>query len=322
MSETTAIDRVAASVSEVQAFDPGLGAYNFSNLGDAVRFSDLMARAGEMLPDHLRGKAALCLAVTMRAVQWKFDPFALAAETYQAKQGGMIGYQAKVFVAALKNCTGIRLRFRYEGEVRYLDKPATSARGNQIAARTATGNLKCIAYAEVDGEMLEYETPTLDQIAIKNSPGWHNTPHDQITYFAGRGWVRRYEPGVMMGAYSEDEVRSMESLRDVTPAEDRQKSKPSFGQMAIQARKDAADPTDDQSEQEEAAVEEDQTETASPAISTPDVAGLNPMQAEAKWLGVTDFRSGAGRDQCPFPEEEPLREFWLAGWDHANGVAG
>lgn len=207
---------VADRLRDVKSFDPGLGSYTFSNLGEVVRFADLMCKAGEMLPEHLRNRPALCMAVTMRATHWGFDPFALAMETYQAKQGGPIGYQAKVFVAALRSA-GIKLRYRYEGTVTMLEKPVTSYKGNKIAERTATGDRKCVAYASIDGETLEYETMTLDQITIKNSPLWHNDPDQQLAYAAGRGWARRYRPDLIMGAYSSDEVEQMAPMKDVTP---------------------------------------------------------------------------------------------------------
>lgn len=300
------IDRIANSVAEVKAYDPEIGAYNFSNLGELVRFSDLMSRADVMLPAHLRGKPALCLAVTMRAQQWKMDPFALAMETYQAKEGAPIAYQAKVFVAALRQCAGIRLQFRYEGELVITDKPVTSNRGNEIAKRTASGSLKCIAYASVGGEVLEYETPTLDEITIKNSPGWHNTPRDQLAYFAGRGWTRRYEPGVMMGAYSVDEVETMQPIRDVTP-----KQNP-MAAIAAKARAEA-----------QTATVTDVTD-AEPAGShwTDGIAWDEGSPGSDAWdAGAAAFAAGQPITSCPHEGNEQAAADWLAAWHGAQRAA-
>jgi hypothetical protein len=314
MTETTAptaIERAAATVENVKAFDPGLGAYSFESLGEAVRFSDLMARADVMLPAHLRMKPALCLAVTMRAIHWKFDPFALAGETYQAKDGGQIGYQAKVFVAALRNVRGVRLKFRYEGNFTFTDKPVTSAKGHQIAPRGAVGDLRCIAYATVDGEVLEYETPTLDQIAVKNSPGWHNTPRDQIAYFAGRGWVRMFDPGVMMGAYSDDEVESMGTpIRDVTPAEPKRDT---FAAIAEKARANEAAEVHDTEDAEEAEQAEEGEE--------PDhwTEGFDPVSAipgskEWKWGEESAQDPENTPRACPFERDTQEAHDWLGGF--------
>ncbi len=299
----TAIDRVARSVSEVKAFDPELGAYNFGNLGELVRFSDLMARADVMLPAHLRNRPALCLAVTMRAQQWKMDPFALAMETYQAKEGAPIAYQAKVFVAALRQCAGIRLQFRYEGELVITDKPVTSARGNEIAKRTAGGSLRCIAYATVGGQVLEYETPSLDEITIKNSPGWHNTPRDQLAYFAGRGWTRRYEPGVMMGAYSVDEVESMQPIRDVTPKEN------PMAALAATARAAAkVDVAQDHFEPEPHWTEGIAWDEGAPGSAAFDA-------------GAEAFKAGATTIECPHEGDAVAAADWLAAWHGARRAA-
>jgi hypothetical protein len=226
---------LAGEVAAVRNFDPGLGAYAFGDLGQAVQFASLMAKAGEMLPPHLRMKPALCLAVTMRAIHWGFDPFALAQETYQAKEGGVIGYQAKVFVAALRS-TGVTLRFEFGGEIVFDREPARSARGNQVAPHTATGTRRCTAWAMLDGERLAYTTLELAQISPKNSPLWHIDPDQQLAYFAGRGWTRRYRPDVIMGAYSSDEVEEMRAMRDVTPRAS------GFAALAERARAEAADP--------------------------------------------------------------------------------
>lgn len=283
-------DQAPAKVSELAAevtdYDPGLGTYSFSNLNDVVKFAGVMSQAGEMLPDHLRHKPALCLAVTMRAQQWGFDPFALAMETYQAKQGGPIGYQAKVFTAALRQCAKIDLRFRYEGEVTMLDKPVKSARGNQIAARTATGNRKCIAYLPDDDR--EYATPPLDGITIKNSPQWHNDPDQQLAYYAARGWARRYRSDVIMGAYSTDEVETMEPMRDVTP------------KSGFAARK--------------AAVEDvSKAETdVEPAID----GEVQEVPMDPHELGYEAYYSGHDEDAHEFEGEAAAR--WRSGWNKAS----
>ena len=276
------VDNVARSVADVKTFDPALGAYTFSNLGDVVRFADLMAKSGEIVPDHLRQRPALCLAVIMRATQWRIDPFALAAETYQAKPGGPIGYQAKAFTSALKQA-GVKLRYRYEGTVTITDKPVTSHKGNEIAKRTASGDRKCIAYAVEDGDTLEYSTMTLDQITIKNSPLWHNDPDQQLAYAAGRGWARRYRADVVMGAYSVDEVSEM-AMRDVTPKDS------AFTRLVNQAR--------------------GKTAAEAPA-ALPDVAA-DGDDGDAQ--DGDDQDAAVIGDACPFSDDELERD-WFPGSD-------
>lgn len=288
---------VAEEVKEISSIDPGLGAYNFDNLGEIVQFADLMAQADVMLPPHLRKKPAVCLAVTMRAIQWKVDPFALAMETYQAKEGGPIGYQAKVFVSALEACAGISLNYTYEGSFEITDKPATSARGNIVAQRAAKGDRRCVAWVEIGGRSFEYVSPRLDEVTVKNSPLWHLDPDQQLAYYASRGWVRRHKPSVMMGAYSADEVESMEPMRDVTP----ERKSGGFTRIADQAR--VKQHTDEPAETE-APLEGEVQNEAEP--NTQSAAYLN---------GVTAAEGGLSRSDCPYEDNPEDALEWLAGWD-------
>ncbi len=284
--ESTGVDAYAGRFLAVRSIDPGLGAYNFSGLHDVILFSDLMSRADMMIPALFRRKPALCAAIIMRAAQWKVDPFALAQEAYQAKEGGPVGYQAKVFVAALQTMAGITLQYEFSGEVVMLDKPATSSRGTEVAKRAATGDRRCTAFAVIDGVRLEYQTPPLDGITIKNSPSWHNDPDQQLSYYAGRGWTRRFRPGVIMGAHSADEVQEMETIKDVTPKED------GFRRMALDARKQAADKK----------------------IGFED---RSPIYREGSIIGGDASMS---RGDCPYTDDVEQAAEWFAGFDSVRDL--
>lgn len=307
----------AQFVEGVKNYDPGLGAYNFANLGDLVRFADLMAKADIMLPQHLRNKPGICLAVAMRATHWKMDPFGLALETYQAKPDQPIAYQAKAFVAALKNCAGIELQYRFEGEYRVENKPAQSSKGNETSKRTAAGDRKCIAWAEVNGKRLEYETPTIDNITIKNSPLWHNDPDQQLAYYAGRGWTRRHRPGVIMGAYSVDEIEEAQTIRDVTPAEDRSKRVDGFAAIATRARaegaQDAAESATydaaEEAEAEDAGAEDD-------AHWTDEHDPVNGIPGSEEWAWGEKSAEDAELTvrACPFQQGTQEADDWLGGF--------
>ncbi len=311
--------RVAKEVEQIKSFDPGLGAYRFEDLGQAVQFADLMARAGPMIPEHCQGQPAICLAITMRAQQWGFDPFGLAQETFQVRTGAPVGYSAKVFTSALRTCAGIALQYRYEGEVEILGEPAMSANGKTVAKRKAVGDRVCIAFAEVDGVVQEYTTPKLDDITIKNSALWHNDPDQQLAYYAGRGWARRFRAEVMMGAYSRDEVESM-TMKDVTPA-------PTGFVKKIQDARAAANTTEDtpatetQDDSDTQSSTEDAQEAHTDDQDTHDhETGETPAhdadtQSEGYEFGAEAARADSGRGQCPFREDAVKAKNWLAGFD-------
>lgn len=301
LEEDTIKPRVVGDpIPEIATVDPGLSQYNFGDLSSAVEFAKMMCQAGPMLPPHAQNNPAICLAITMRSTHWGFDPFALAQETYQATQGGPVAYQAKVFGAVARKA-GIILQYRYEGELKMLDEKALSAKGNVVAQRKAVGDIKCIVSFEDHGVMLEYDTPTLDEITIKNSALWHNDPKQQLGYYAVRGWMRRHRPDLMMGAYSEEEVQQME-MRDVTPKQS------GLAQLANRAREEAQaskdEPTQDTGAEAEAeTVEHEQAEPQDYADT-----------AEYK-IGWAAAEGGLPRSSCPFRDDPDQGLAWLEGFD-------
>ena len=47
-----------------------------------VAFADFMCKAVITVPKHLQGNSGDCLAVTMQAMQWGMNPFAVAQKTH------------------------------------------------------------------------------------------------------------------------------------------------------------------------------------------------------------------------------------------------
>jgi len=305
---------IAREVENVKIADPGAmggAAYNLADLGQAVQFASHMAASGPMVPGHCQGSPAVCLGITMRALHWGFDPFGLAQESFQVKEGAPVGYSAKVFAAALQNCTGITLKFRYEGAVKVTDKPAMSARGNKVAERAAVGDRKCIAYwTDESGDVLEYETPILDHITIKNSALWHNDPDQQLAYYAARGWVRRYRPGVILGAFSRDEAEVMANeIKDVTPRAN------GFQRLAAEAKAKAESETATESEPDADETDDDAGQTVDGEAD--EAPGIDPERPEYI-AGAAAALDGFGRGDCPHKGDAERAEIWFAGYDSAS----
>lgn len=170
------------------------------NLGEVVRFAEVMCKADIALPKHLRGNAGACMAVALQALEWRMSPFAVASKSYSVN--GQIAYEAQLIMAVINTRSGIegRLKFRFEGE---------------------GGERVCIAYGKLDGEELEVRSPKFKDITPKNSPLWKSDPDQQHCYYTARAWGRRYTPEVILGVYDRDEVeqfRGSENARDVTPS--------------------------------------------------------------------------------------------------------
>lgn len=170
----------------------------------AITFAALMARSGTAVPQMFRNNQGLCLGVTMDAMTFGFNPFALARSAYEV--GGAIGYEAKVYVAALNTSRFLksRLRTSYTGKIIGTHTIQTKSGTRQAPA----GDLKCKIVGHVVGEdeLMEWESPELGQITTKNSPLWYSDARLQLFYYTVRSWTRVHVPEAMLGVRTTDEL--------------------------------------------------------------------------------------------------------------------
>lgn len=172
------------------------------NLGEVVKFAEVMSRADIALPKHLRGNPGACMAVALQAMEWQLSPFAVAAKSYAV--GGAIAYEAQLIAAVVNTRSGIKGRLRY----------TFSGEGSALT---------CTVLGILDGEECSYTSPPLGSITTKNSPLWKSDPQQQLGYFSARSWARRHCPEVILGVYDRDEAeefRGPDRAKDITPAFD------------------------------------------------------------------------------------------------------
>lgn len=182
-----------------------MGGVLFQNMAEVMEFAKLMSLADIAIPVHLRGNPGACLRVVTQALEWRMSPFAVAEQSY--KVGDKIGYMAQLVHAVIEQRAPItgRLRHRFEGE------------GDDRV---------CIVWATVKGDSdpLEYKSPPFGKILPKNSPLWKTKPDLQQYYNTSRDFCRVYFPDVLLGVYSEDELREShtgpDKAKDVTPKPD------------------------------------------------------------------------------------------------------
>lgn len=169
------------------------------NLGEVVKFAEVMCRADIALPPHLRGNAGACMAVALQALEWQMSPFAVASKSYAVK--GAIAYEAQLIAAVVNTRSGIKGRLKYD-------------------FRGTGDELTCIVSGTLDGDECTYETPPFGAIQPKNSPLWKTDPRQQLGYYAARSWARRHCPEVILGVYDRDEVEHFgpDNAKDVTPS--------------------------------------------------------------------------------------------------------
>jgi hypothetical protein len=171
------------------------------NLTDVMEFAKLMAVSGPCVRPAFRGSPGACLAIALQAFRTGADPFAVANKAYiTTNRSGdeQIAYEAQ-YIHAVLNTSGRlakRLRAIYSG---------------------AGSKRKCTIIGHVVGEEepLEYESPSIEEIAVKNSPLWKGDPDQQLFYYSTRAWGRRHLPEVLLGMYTPDEIRG--EVIDITP---------------------------------------------------------------------------------------------------------
>lgn len=165
-----------------------------------VRFATLMADSKATVPQHLAGKPADCLAVTMQAAQWGMNPFAVAQKTHVVN--GTLGYEAQLVNAVVQSSGAIKGRFHYE-------------------YRGEGASLECRVGAVIRGEheITWNEWLCISSITTKNSPLWKTNPKQQFGYLQVKNWARAHTPGAILGVYTPDELQETAPRveRDITP---------------------------------------------------------------------------------------------------------
>ncbi|EMM8868942.1 recombinase RecT [Klebsiella oxytoca] len=169
-------------------------------MNQLVRFAELMAQSKATVPQHLAGKPADCLAVTMQAAQWGMNPFAVAQKTHIVN--GTLGYEAQLVNAVVQRSGAIKGRFHYE----YKGEGAS---------------LECRVGAVIRGEqeITWNEWLCISSVTTKNSPLWKTNPKQQFGYLQVKNWARAHTPGAILGVYTPDELQDAapRAERDITP---------------------------------------------------------------------------------------------------------
>lgn len=194
--------RLDPTISRELAVSDNAGGLAFSNAGQAMEFAKLMALSSTAVPKHLRGNPGACLAIVIQAVEWRLSPYAVANKSYSVND--RIAYESQLVQAVVLQRAPIKGRFQvhYSGEKE---------------ERT------CHVSAELkDGTMVDYTSPPVGAIPVKNSPLWKGDPDQQLYYYSARALCRRHFPDVLLGIYARDELDDAPAIgpdraRDVTP---------------------------------------------------------------------------------------------------------
>lgn len=179
---------------------------------DLMAFADFMAKGSVMVPAHLQGKPADCMAVAIQSAAWGMSPFAVAQKTHLVN--GQLGYEAQLVNAVVTSSRAVKGRFHYE----YVGNWENwSCKMRNVAQQGQKPNWKPEYFNEDGlgvrvGAVLSGETEItwgeviyLKNVRIRNSPLWQTNPKQQIAYLGVKYWSRLYCPEVLLGVYTPDE---------------------------------------------------------------------------------------------------------------------
>jgi ribosome modulation factor len=273
-----------------------LGGLEFKDMGQVLEFSKLMSLSGQAVPKHLRATPGACLAVSLQALSWHMDPFAVANKSYMVND--RIAYEAQLIHAVIEQRAPIkgRLKGKYEGEG-----------AKRVCVLTAI--------SKEDGDTIEYRSPEIGSITTKNSPLWKSDPDQQLWYYSARAMCRRHFPDVLLGVYEKEEIQHAEKLRDVTPPEPsalQRRAMEARGQVMPKSERFEADQVEDA--QEVDSVDQPHwTEAVDWDAGAPGSTAWDEGRAA--------FHAGVALEDCPYEANPEAAIDWLGAWHGARKAA-
>lgn len=173
-----------------------------------VAFADFMCKAVITVPKHLQGNSGDCLAITMQAMQWGMNPFAVAQKTHLVN--GNLGYEAQLVNAVIINRAPIigRPDYQWFGDWSKVD-------GKTCKDPNIGVTVSVVLKGENQPRVLDVSFAQVG--TTRNSPNWVNDPKQQIAYLAIKKLSRLHFPDVILGVYTEDELQDNTSTLNVTP---------------------------------------------------------------------------------------------------------
>lgn len=296
-------DRIAAktdlAVASSLQVSSSIGGLEFKDMGQVLEFSKLMSLSGQAVPKHLRATPGACLAVSLQALNWRMDPFAVANKSYMVND--RIAYEAQLIHAVVEQRAPIkgRLKGKYEGEG-----------AKRVCVLTAIS-------AE-DGDSIEYRSPEIGSITTKNSPLWKSDPDQQLWYYSARAMCRRHFPDVLLGVYEKEEVQHAEGFRDVTPREPGPVARKAMEARA--AAREVKEPAPEQEDIQDAEVLPQEDEPF-------DFGGVDLTDAfpgSDQWSnGEIAAEDGLTMDACPWGSDDHQQMIdWLGGFAEIRRKGG
>lgn len=286
-------ERIAArtdiAVAGATAVSSTVGGLAFKDMGQVMEFSKLMAVSGQAVPKHLRAAPGACLAVSLQALNWRMDPFAVANKSYMVND--RIAYEAQLIHAVVEQRAPIRGRIK-----------------GSVSGEGPTRKWTLTVALKDEAEPLVFEGVESGKIAVKNSPLWKADPDQQLWYYTVRAMARRHFPDVIMGIYEKEELEAEAPPRDVTPKEETPM------QAKVRMAREAAMKPQPEAPREEPQPEIQDAEVIGPHW-TEAVDYSEAFPGGAEWdAGVSAAQAGQAPTDCPYDGDQAKAADWLGGF--------
>lgn len=211
MTDVAIIDRPSRrEITQVIDAVPILDSARFEHM---QRVANVLARSS-MIPETLRTTGrkddkedlpfeqvlSNCFLVVNQAARWGFDPFAVISCC--AVVHGRLSYEGKLVSAVLDAKLDVQLHYHFVGDmtadayrVYVLDQPFTPEITAQLKPGASIPGLRLW-----DGSVGEWKTTGA------GTPWTPKNYRRMLIYRGARDWTRIYEPAIMLGVYTEDEL--------------------------------------------------------------------------------------------------------------------
>ncbi len=227
------VERALETVHETS----GLGVSQVTNAAAMKAYMDFgtfVSKGSATLPDHLKGNAADCTAIAIRADRWGLDFYGVAEKTHIIQ--GKLGYESQLIGAVMKNMGAIKeaLHTEYFGDWtkvngKFAERESKTKKDNhghptkyKVPAWKESDEvgLGIRVWTTLTGESEpRYLEVLMTQALVRNSTLWASNPQQQLFYLAQKFWQRMYAPQAMLGVHTVDDLQEMAAPRDMGTAE-------------------------------------------------------------------------------------------------------
>jgi hypothetical protein len=179
---------------------------NMQLFNEAKEVAKMLATAS-MMPDQFRGAPGVsnCMILLNLAQRTEVDPFMLAQNIYIVHNKP--GIEAKLAIALFNGGSKI-----FESPLKY-EKTGENPKADDYRCRAYAKELK--GGEVVYGEWIDWEMVKAERWDEKTGSKWRTMPGQMFVYRAAMFFIRAYEPGVLLGLRTKDELDDM--VVDVTP---------------------------------------------------------------------------------------------------------